>query len=264
MTMTDFAISVFRLTNERGYCAPHLSIGYKESDTDAEWTIHCGGTRAYFIRYAAPLQLDPDEQAADSHFMVDRLLGAFMLGGVGLFKAQATGRLFFSANEGEAKWTSETDFPDEIFGSHPDPTAVEAVKDWYGAICTHHVLRRAVKDAYLALCHPHEALFFAYRGMEWIVVGLKISWEELAADMGIDMKALRDFKKDANVEGGGRHPTQTGTKYRANLRNYSNWVTCLFDAINAARKRLEPTFTLKTPKELAAAFARAVPTRPYD
>lgn len=48
--------------------------------------------------------------------------------------------------------------------------------------------------------------------MEWLVVGLKISWEDLAADMGVDMRALREFKKDANVEGGGRHPTQTGTK----------------------------------------------------
>jgi len=82
--------------------------------------------------------------------------------------------------------------------------------------------------------------------------------------MGVDMRALRDFKKDANVEGGGRHPTQTGTKYRADLRNYSNWVTCLFDAINEARKRLESTFIPKTPKELAAAFARAVPIRPYE
>jgi hypothetical protein len=262
--MTDFAISVFRLTNDRGYCAPHISIGYKESDTNAEWSVHCGGTRAYLIRYATPLRLDPDDQAADSHFMVDRLLGAFILGGAGLFKAQAVGRLFFSADHGEAKWTSETDFPDPIFASHPDTAAVEAVRDWYGAICTHTVLRRAVQDAYLALCHPHEALFFAYRGMEWLVVGLKISWEDLAADMGVDMRALRAFKKDANVEGGGRHPTRTGTKYRADLRNYSNWVTCLFDAINGARKRLEPTFIPKTPKELAAAFARAVPTRPYE
>jgi hypothetical protein len=29
------------LTNERGYSAPNLSIGCKESDSDVEWTIHC-------------------------------------------------------------------------------------------------------------------------------------------------------------------------------------------------------------------------------
>lgn len=262
--MTDFAISVFSLTNDRGYIAPKLNIGYKESDSNAHWTINCGGTRVYLVRHATPLLADTEEQAADSHFMVDRLKFAFMFGGAGLFRSKCVGRLTFENVAGDVTWHTQLDFPDPFFGSWPDATTTAQVADWYGAICAHSVLRRAANDAYLALMHPHEALLYAYRGMEWIVVGTKISWEDLAENMGISKADLREFKKTANVEGGARHPTQRLEKLRAELRSYSGWVTCLFDAINAARARLDPSYTPKTPKEFAAVFARAVPPVPYE
>ena len=236
--MTDFAISVFRLTNERGYSAPQLNIGYKEIDTNAEWTINCGGTRAYLVRHATPLAEGMKEQAADSHFMIDRLKFAFLFGGAGLFRSKSVGRLIFKNIEGAVTWTGQLDCPDPFFGNWPDDSITAQVADWYKAICAQSVLRRAANDAYLALTHPQEALFYAYRGMEWIVVGTKISWDDLAKDMGVTTNELREFKKTANVEGGARHPTQSLQKLRADLHSYSGWVTCLFDAINAARARL--------------------------
>jgi hypothetical protein len=262
--MTDFAISVFALTNDRGYIAPKLNISYGERDSNAQWTITCGGNRVYLIRHATPLEADMEEQAADSHFMVDRLKVAFMFGGAGLFRSKCHGRLIFRNVQGDVTWDTQLDFPDPFFGSWPDETITTQVADWYGAICTQSVLRRAGNDAYLALMHPHEALLYAYRGMEWIVVGTKISWDDLAKDTGVSTADLREFKKMANVEGGARHPTQNLQKMRAELRSYSGWVTCLFDAINAARVRLDSSYTPKNPKQLAAVFARAVPAVPYE
>jgi hypothetical protein len=57
--MTDFAISVFNLENDRGYIAPRLNIGYGEIDSTARWTINCGGTRVYLVRHDTPLVLRP-------------------------------------------------------------------------------------------------------------------------------------------------------------------------------------------------------------
>jgi len=262
--MTDFAISVFRLSNERGYSAPRLNIGYKEIDTNAEWTINCGGTRAYLVRHATPLLGDMKEQAADSHFMMDRLKFAFMFGGAGLFRARCVGRLTFKGVAGDVTWRGQLDCPDPFFGDWPDEIITAQVADWYKAICAQSVLRRAVNDAYLALMHPQEALFYAYRGMEWIVVGTKISWEELAGDMGVSINDLREFKKTANVEGGARHPTQSLQKLRADLHSYTGWVTCLFDAVNAARTRLDSSYSPRSAKDSAAVFARAVPPVPYE
>ena len=262
--MTDFAISVFNLTNDRGYSAPRLNIGYKEIDTNAQWTINCGGTRAYLVRHATPLLADMKEQAEDSHFMVDRLKFAFMFGGAGLFRSKCVGRLIFKNVAGNVTWSGQLDWPDPFFGSWPDETTTAQVADWYEAICAHNVLRRAANDAYLALMHPQEALLYAYRGMEWIVVGTKISRDDLAKDMGVSSNDLREFKKTANVEGGARHPSQSLQKLRADLHGYSGWVTCLFDAINAARTRIDPSYTAKTAKETAAVFARAVPPVPYE
>ena len=213
----------------------------------------------YLVRHATPLLADMEEQAADSHFMVDRLKFAFLFGGAGLFCSKSVGRLIFRGVVGDVTWDTQLDFPDPFFGGWPDATTTTQVADWYGAICAHNVLRLAANDAYLALTHPHEALLYAYRGMEWIVVGTKISWEDLAKDIGVSTADLREFKKTANVEGGARHPTQSLQKLRADLQNCSGWVTCLFDAINAARTRLDPSYTPKTPKMIRTGFNH--PTR---
>jgi hypothetical protein len=51
----DFAISVFLLKNRRGYSLPAFNFGYLEKETGTEWRLTCGGTRAYMVRHATPL-----------------------------------------------------------------------------------------------------------------------------------------------------------------------------------------------------------------
>ena len=80
--MTDIAISVFALSNRRGYLLPSLNIHYQEINRDCHWTVVAGGTRAYVVRFGNPLQDDPGEQAADSSFMVRRLTTSLLLGGL--------------------------------------------------------------------------------------------------------------------------------------------------------------------------------------
>ena len=95
-------------------------------------------------------------------------------------------------------------------------------------------------------------------------MGLNRSWEELAGDLGVPVSELRDLKKAANVDTGVRHAAKTGVKMRANAGNYGSWVCALFDAINAARVKLDSEFKPMTAAQVSEAVARAVPTVPYD
>lgn len=45
------------------------------------------------LRYAAPLDRDMDEQAAESHFVMRRVTGALLMRGFGLFQAEPAGRV---------------------------------------------------------------------------------------------------------------------------------------------------------------------------
>jgi hypothetical protein len=107
-------------------------------------------------------------------------------------------------------------------------------------------------------------LIYVYRGLEWLVEGLSISWEELATDLGAPVKELRDLKKTANVDTGVRHATRSGIKMRADTRNYYSWICALFDGINGARARLEPGFKPMEPKAVAEVVGQALPIVPYD
>ncbi|HYW44330.1 MAG TPA: hypothetical protein VE959_15825 [Bryobacteraceae bacterium] len=69
----DFVVSVFQLINRRGYFVPAFNFGYGERDTGAEWRISCGGTRAYMVRFATPLDRNMDEQAAGPRSAIIRI-----------------------------------------------------------------------------------------------------------------------------------------------------------------------------------------------
>jgi hypothetical protein len=99
------------------------------------------------------------------------------------------------------------------------------------------------------LSFPHEAYVFVYRGLERLKEGLGIGWEDVATDIGVSLKDLRDFKKSANHETGVRHPSRSGVKLRTDAEAYAIAVCSLFDAIWGARKRLEPRFEGATPEE---------------
>ena len=91
-----------------------------------------------------------------------------------------------------------------------------------------------------------------------------MTWEELARDIGVHPKEIRELKKTANVETGIRHASKSGKKLRADIGNYGTWVCGLFDAINAARARLEAGFHSMSPEEVADAVLRGAPIIPYE
>jgi hypothetical protein len=216
----DMAISVFKLLNRRGFFAPGVNVRYAECNSNIMWNLLCGGTRAYIVRFGSPLLDDPEEQSADSHFMVRRVTSSLLLGGAGLFQPEACGRLFLRNIKGDVSWTGYLDWPD-LEAEKVSRASSDTVHDWCRALCKHTVLRRAADDAHAALSNPHEALIYVYRGLEWLVEGLVgLSWKELATDLGASVAELRELKKTANVDTGVRHATKSGLKMRADTRNY--------------------------------------------
>ena len=260
--MTEFAINVFRLVSQRGYAVPSLNVTYIERGTGLEWRMTCGGTRAYLVRFGDSLERTWDTQSADSHFMIRRITSSLLLGGAGLFQAESMGRLLFRGVEGSVTWDSHLDRPDPLSSAESDEIT-DMIYDWCITLCKHDSLRRAADDAHLALTFPHEAIVFVYRGLEWLKMSQKLAWKDLASDLGVSVKHLRDFKKMANIQTGARHATKSGSKMRANAENYGTWVCALLDAINAARVRLEPTFHKMSPQQVANAIMRAMPVVPF-
>ena len=53
--MPSLVASIFRLENDKGYLSPKIDIQYMEKDTGVQWTINCGGTRVYLIRFGQNL-----------------------------------------------------------------------------------------------------------------------------------------------------------------------------------------------------------------
>ncbi len=261
--MPDFVISVFGLTNNRGLRAPAFNVEYHERDSDVVWEMVFGGSRAYLVRFGDKLDRDLDEQAAESHFMVRRFTSSLLLGGAGLFQAEAVGRLMFTDIKSEIHWTAQLDRK-EVAVPKASGEIAAAVLDWYRAICDHTVLRRAADDAHLALSNPREAYIFVYRGLEWLKEGLGDSWEQIARDVGVSLKDLREFKKLANYETGVRHASKSGQKLRGNAENIAIAVCNLFDAIWAARKRIEPTWEASSSKKRSDAVIKAAILEAYD
>jgi hypothetical protein len=261
--MPDFVVSVFRLTNNRGLRTPVFNVEYHERDSDVVWEMVCGGSRAYLVRFGSALDRDLDEQAAESHFMVHRLTSSLLLGGAGLFQAEAAGRLMFTDLNSEIRWTAQLDRKEAAVPKAPDGI-VAAVLDWCAALCRHKILRRAADDAHLALSHPHEAYVFVYRGLEWLKEGLGVDWNQLARDIGVPREDLREFKKMANYETGVRHASKSGQKLRADAEGSALAVCNLFDAIWAARKRVEPDWEASSPEERSQAVMMAAPLEVYD
>jgi hypothetical protein len=256
----DIAASIFRVSSRRNHFVPKLNIGYQEQGSRVHWQIVCGGTRAYAVRFAPTISDDNWwEETADSHFMMRRLTSALLISGAGLFHAEAMGRLIFNGMPDEIRWTSQFDWVGEVEDLDPTP-----VYDWFTAFSHHRVLGRAADDAHLALTYPSEAGVFVYRGLEWIVVTQHLSWSDIAKDIGVTPSEMKEFKKFTNYELGIRHAVKSGIKLRASPENYGTWVCALFDAINAARARLEPGFTPMTSTQVAEAVFKSAPRIPYD
>lgn len=88
--MSDLVASIFKLENARGFFVPEFSINYFETDTNNQWIINCGGSRAYFVRIGEGLFNNFKDQCDDSHFMAKRVLISLLICGMGLFRAICT------------------------------------------------------------------------------------------------------------------------------------------------------------------------------
>ncbi|MCE5269947.1 hypothetical protein LLH00_01530 [bacterium] len=255
--------SVFRLESDRGYFAPILDVQYSEKDTGANWLITCGGTRVYLVRTGNNLNMDINDQSADSHFMANRITSALFISGFGLFRASAMGRFFF-LDISEDKITVRTHFDlREPLKENEKGLDSSELTDWLIFICQNLLFRRALDDAYMALLNPIEADFYIYRGMEWLLRAGKIGWNDLASDIGYSISDMREFKKMANNDYGQRHGIESGKKVRAVAKGYGCLVADYIYGFTKVRARVDTDFKGIDPTRAAEIVQKALPLVPY-
>lgn len=257
--MPDVVISVFKFENNKGYFVPKIELQYLEKDTGVQWTINCGGTRGYFVRFGDNLNKDFDEQAADSHFMANRVTTALFLSGCGLFQAKSMGRVIIEdICFPEMKVTTHVDLWDRPGKPEEEKQINIEFADWYKFICDNTLFRRAADDAYAALLNPVEADFFIYRGMEWLLKAARIKWQELASDIGITFNEIRNFKKQVNHDLGQRHGIDSGIKRRVEIKTYGPLIADFIYGLGNVRKRTDKSFPGLTPDKAAEIVKKAL------
>ena len=79
----NYVFSVFEMMNRLGYFVPRFNVRFDEADTGKVWFISGGGTRCYVARIETRKSVDVFEQAADSHFMMNRIVGSLLISGAG-------------------------------------------------------------------------------------------------------------------------------------------------------------------------------------
>ena len=268
--MPDLVISIFKLENEKGLIVPSISLKYVEKDSNIEWTINCGGTRVYFMRFGVGLLKNIDDQAADSHFMANRITTTLFMSGCGLFRANAMGRILIeNIPISTANITTHLDLwkqspkKDDKENKEENKIILKEFSNWYAFICQNMLFRRAVEDAYYALLSPLEVDFYLYRGMEWLLKAADIGWEDLAKDIGVSVKAIKAFKKSVNVDLGQRHGIASGKKRRAIAEEYGSLIADYLYGLCNVRKRVDKSFSGITPKRAADIVFKAMPFVPY-
>jgi hypothetical protein len=258
-------LTVFELRNDRGYFAPSANVQYDEKGNVISWFLTLGGTRCYVACVGRLSDAKIEETKADSHFMIHRVISSLVIARAGLFEPVVRGRVVFPAVDGQ-RWASEIDYDlpwsDEVGRVHAS-FEPQNFKGWITSIIENTFLRRALDDAVLALRYPVEAFVYIYRGFEWLESGLKISKKEMASAIKVELNNYRELGKIANVESGVRHASKTGLKSRAVPESYGTWICGLIDAINYARFKLDPSFVVMTPTEVAEVVHIAANMHPY-
>ncbi|MDA4848615.1 hypothetical protein [Hoeflea poritis] len=261
-----FVCSVFALTGHAGYFAPGFNIRYDEKDIGNTTFITGGGTRLYLSRVGDNLDQSGDAQAADSHFMADRVVAGLLISGAGLFRAFPMGRIFVDTPVEKLRWHSQIDlqpFYSERVRAVYDAFDENEFASWFQFICENIPVRRALHDAVQAINNPVEAFVYIYRGFEWLKKGLNLSWDEIAGDIGVTTKQIKAVGQIANDESGVRHASRSGEKQRASLETYSTWIAGLIDAIESARARVDKSYTASDSKQIAEKLKVAIQYDPY-
>ena len=222
------------------------------------------------MRFGVGLLKHIDDQAADSHFMANRITTSLFISGCGLFRANAMGRVLIeNIPVSTTKITTHLDlwkqFPkkDDKEKEEENKIILKEFSDWYAFICQNLLFRRALEDAYYSLLNPVEVDFYLYRGMEWLLKAADIGWEDLAKDMGVSLKEIKGFKKDVNVDLGQRHGIKSGKKKRAIAEEYGSMIADYLYGLCNARKRVDKSFSGITPERAANIVFKAMPFVPY-
>jgi len=172
------------------------------------------------------------------------------------------GRLLFEdIGSEELRFHSHFDLRD--IEEEKEKQQIEHLADWYKFICLNDLFRRAADDAYFALLNPVESIFHIYRGMEWLLKAGNIGWRELAEDIGVSFKEIREFKRAANVELGQRHGIESARKMRAQTRECGMLVADFVYGICRVRKRVDNDYEVPTPKDVSKIVMKAIPIVPY-
>lgn len=264
--ISTFVSSVFELMNTAGYFVPGFNIQYDERDTGNAYFITGGGTRLYITRVGDNLEQSRDAQAADSHFIADRVIAALLISGAGLFWANSRGRIFLEAPVDTLRWDSQVDlqpfYSDRVCAVY-DAFDEDEFASWFRFICENTSVRRALHDAVQAIKDPVEAFVYIYRSFEWLKKGLNLSWGEIASDVGVTTKQIKEMGRIANDETGVRHASKSGVKQRASLLTYGTWIAGLIDAIESARARIDKSYTASDSKRIAEKLKVALQCYPY-
>ncbi|KPK95817.1 hypothetical protein AMJ80_03495, partial [bacterium SM23_31] len=144
-----------------------------------------------------------------------------------------------------------------------DDQALNELEDWYPFICQNTLFRRASEDAYAALQNPVEAVFFIYRGMEWLLRAGNIGWKELAEDIGISFNDIKKFKQSANSDLGQRHGIVSGLKLRATVEEYGSLFADFLYGICKVRKRVDSSYKVISEQRAGQIALNSMPIVPY-
>ena len=177
------------------------------------------------------------------------------------------GRIFVDTPVETLQWHSQIDlepFYSERVRAVHDAFDEKEFGSWFEFICQNTPVRRALHDVVQAVNNPVEAFVYIYRGFEWLKKGLNLSWKDIASDVGVTTKQIKAVGQIANDDSGVRHASKSGEKQRASLETYSTWIVGLVDAIEAARARVDKSYTASDPKRISEKLKVAMQYDPYS
>lgn len=241
--MGDIDLFTYRHIGERR-CLPAMQFDYLESDTGNYWRIWGADDLIYLYRMGEELSSrDYETRVMEAGLMVRRLECALVMAKAGWFRFTPIAGWKFSG----LIITDSSTVACQL--KQAEPKDIGDVFDWFQAFSQHNLLRRAAEDAYNALTIPTEAIFFMYRGFEWLKKCLKVSWKELGAIIHVPQQNIDHLKKIANdPDLAARHASESGKKLRFEQGVCTGWICGLLHGIVHARCQIDSAYAKKVKK----------------
>ena len=99
--------------------------------------------------------------------------------------------------------------------------------------------------------------------MEWLLKAGNIGWRELAEDIGISYKQIKEFKRMANVDLGQRHGIENARKLRSQALRCGMFVADFVYGICKVRKRVDNHYEVPSPKDVSKIVGKSLPIVSY-